>query len=195
MRQDQVIDGYQASAPLLIAPYEALSCREIYQHVLDLLPGVPSRVVDIGAGTGRDAAWLAGQGHQVTAVEPVPAFRAAGRGLHPDDGIIWCDDRLPGLASIPSTQQFDLLLLGGVWQHLSPAEREEAWPNLRNLMAPGALMILSVRHGPGAAGRPVFPVLDQDVRDAARNLGLTIVRQVQAGSIQPGNQAVGVRWT
>lgn len=193
---DRVIDGYQAAAGSLIAPYEALSCDEIYQHVRDLMPVAPVRVLDIGAGTGRDAAWLAGQGHAVTAVEPVPRFLAAARGLHADHGIVWIDDRLPDLTAMRQrNERFDLLLMGGVWQHLSPSQRETAWPVLADLMAPGATMILSLRHGPGAPGRPVFPARDVDVLRAARDLGLRMLRRQRAGSIQAGNRAAGVDWT
>ena len=44
-----------------------------------LIPATPSRVLDVGAGTGRDAAALAALGHSVVAVEPTPELRAHGQ--------------------------------------------------------------------------------------------------------------------
>nr|WP_318246012.1 class I SAM-dependent methyltransferase [Seohaeicola saemankumensis] len=192
----KVIDGYEAAAESLIAPYEALSCDRIYAPVADLFPVAPARVIDIGAGTGRDAAWLASRGHRVTAVEPVAGFRAVGQRLHKGRDIRWIDDRLPDLAQVLSRKGgYDVVLLGGVWQHLSDAERALAWNVLYRLMAPAALMILSLRHGPGVPGRPVYAARDADIVAAARRLGLDVVRHRHAASIQPGNRAAGVTWT
>jgi len=192
----KVINGYEAAAERLIAPYEALPCERIYAPVAGLFPAAPARVIDIGAGTGRDAAWLASHGHCVTAVEPVAGFRAAGQRLHKGRDIRWIDDRLPDLAQVLSRKDsYDVLLLGGVWQHLSNAERKLAWGVLYRLMAPGAVTILSVRHGKGAPGRPVYRARDADIVVAARHLGLEVVRQTRAASIQPGNRAAGVTWT
>ena len=55
-------------------------------------------MLDVGAGTGRDAAWLARLGHEVVAVEPSAAMRAEAERRHPAARIRWIDDRLPGLA-------------------------------------------------------------------------------------------------
>ncbi|MEO9780509.1 MAG: class I SAM-dependent methyltransferase [Sedimentitalea sp.] len=196
MKCSGIIKGYEAAAQSLITPYEDLSCEDIYQHVMDLFPASPAQVIDIGAGSGRDAGWLASRGYSVTAVEPVPTFRAAARRLHAGKGIAWVDDRLPDLAVTRARQErFDLLLLSGVWHHLPPPQQDAAWRALVALMAPGAVTILSLRHGPGVAGRPVFPVDDDQIECCARELGLSTLRRVQTGSIQPGNRAAGLQWT
>src|SRR3712207_5146160 len=38
------------------------------------LPAAPARVLDVGGGPGRYAAWLASEGYEVTLVDPVPAL-------------------------------------------------------------------------------------------------------------------------
>src|SRR5262249_62188734 len=79
---------------------------------------------DIGAGTGRDAAWLAAKGHEVVAIEPSNAMRRHGQQLHQRDHIRWVDDRLPSLATtLRLGLAADIILLSGVWQHLPPADR------------------------------------------------------------------------
>lgn len=96
---DDILEGYAAAAtPFLIARYDGFDPRQLYAPVLDLFPAAPVRVADIGAGTGRDAAWFARQGHGVLAVEPVKELREPGMALHARDGIEWLDDRLPHLA-------------------------------------------------------------------------------------------------
>jgi SAM-dependent methyltransferase len=64
------IDWYDAHAAELVSRYEALDPARLNQWLLDLIPQTPGTVLDIGAGTGRDAAWFARHGHDVIAVEP-----------------------------------------------------------------------------------------------------------------------------
>jgi 2-polyprenyl-3-methyl-5-hydroxy-6-metoxy-1,4-benzoquinol methylase len=86
-----------------------------------LLPAAPALILDVGAGTGRDAAWLAQLGHDVVAVEPSAAMRAEGERLHPESRLRWLADSLPALSL---TQRlglaYDVILLSGVWQHVAP---------------------------------------------------------------------------
>ncbi|WP_204324597.1 class I SAM-dependent methyltransferase, partial [Stenotrophomonas maltophilia] len=72
--------------------------------ILHLVPAAPVRAIDIGAGTGRDAAALAARGHRVLAVEPTAELLAEARRLHPSALIEWLDDGLPELAR-PGTRR------------------------------------------------------------------------------------------
>lgn len=192
---EDALPGYSAASTELIARFEAITPERLYEHVIDLLPVRSSRVADIGAGTGRDAAWLAAKGHDVTAVEPVEELRNAGMELHPDQRIHWLDDRLPDLALLPRDRPFDVVLGTAVWQHVSHHDRGPAMQSLARLTAPGGLLVLSLRHGAGARDRPVFPVRSDDVVDLARQNGFLTERSREAASIQAGNRAAGVSWT
>src|SRR5260370_22328885 len=121
------------------------------------MPATPSRVLDVGAGTGRDAAALAALGHTVVAVEPTPELRAHGQRLHPEAAITWIDDSLPDLGKVHArAERFDLVLLTAVWMHLDSDQREHAIATIAGLLQPGALVTLLLRHGPVAAGPPMF---------------------------------------
>ena len=192
---DAIISGYESAAPDLIDRFLSLSPDRVLAPVLHLLPRGASRIADIGAGTGTVAAWLAGKGHTVHAVEPVRAFRVAGQARFPDCNVVWHDDRLPDLASIRPLPVFYMALMIGVWQHLDDAERAAAMPVLASLLAPGAQLILSVRHGPGAPSRRCFPTRDRDVAALARANGLTETFRATAASVQPENRAAKVTWT
>ncbi|MFZ4132946.1 class I SAM-dependent methyltransferase [Streptomyces koyangensis] len=97
--------GYGKDAEALAQQYEEVPFERVHGHLLRWLPSAAGRAVDIGAGSGRDAAALAARGHEVVAVEPTPELRQVGRRLHGDAPIDWVDDALPALPRFggPST--------------------------------------------------------------------------------------------
>jgi SAM-dependent methyltransferase len=191
---DEAIRGYVADAPNLVAAFESLRTEEVLASVLDLLPRRPRRALEIGAGTGRDAAWLGRKGHTVLASEPAAPLREAGIALHPE--LRWLDDSLPHLRAVSALgERFGLILLVGVWQHLPPEEHAAAIAALVPLLDPGGRLILSLRHGPGAPGRPCFAASPAAIRTMAEAEGLRLLAERQAESIQPANRAAGVTWT
>jgi 2-polyprenyl-3-methyl-5-hydroxy-6-metoxy-1,4-benzoquinol methylase len=61
-----VINGYVTDSDYLIQAFEAIDSAVLLSHISAFLPEVPADIVDIGAGTGRDAEWLASLGHKRT---------------------------------------------------------------------------------------------------------------------------------
>jgi SAM-dependent methyltransferase len=196
MTHINVLEGYLIDAPNLVVSLEIVSSAEIYAPVAHLLPRAPARIADIGAGTGRDAAWFVAQGHQVLAVEPTDLLREAGRRLHPSPNIAWLSDTLPNLErALARGETFDRVILCGVWHHLRDDERELAMPNLARLVEPEGYLILSLRHGPGAARRPCYPSRREDVTALATASGLRLAFACEAESVHPANRALGVTRT
>lgn len=190
------LEGYAADAATLIPLFEAISPAELYAPVAHLLPEAPSRIADVGAGTGRDAAWFAARGHGVLAVEPVAALREAGAALHPSPRLEWLDDRLPDLQVVLARgETFDRVLLTGVWQHVRPQDRPAAMAALARLVAPRGLLIMSVRRGPGAPTRPVHRAPPDEAVRLAQDEGLVLVHRRGTPSLQAANRAAGVTWT
>ena len=188
--------GYAEQAAELILRYESVPFEHKYRAERHLLPAVPSRILDVGAGTGADAAWLAARSHTVLAVEPTAALRVAGQARHPHPTIEWLDDSLPELARVRHRrQQFDVLMLTAVWMHLDLAERARAMPTLAALLAPRGLLLLSLRHGPVPAQRRMFEVSGAETVALAQSHGLECVLQMAAESSQAVNRAAGVHWT
>lgn len=187
------IGWYDQHAGELASIYEALDSATVHGWLLDLLPHAPALVLDVGAGTGRDAAWLTGLGHDVVAVEPSAAMRAEGQRHRPDAGLRWIEDRLPAL---PATHRlglaFDAILLSGVWQHVAPGERARAMRKLLGLLRPGGVLALALRDGPAETGRTTHPVSPDEVDRLAREHGSAVVRQV-AMTDRMGRAAVS--WT
>ena len=147
-------EGYTEEADALTRQYESVRFVDVHGPVLHLLPTVPSDVLDIGAGTGRDAAALAELGHRVVAVEPTAALRARAALLHPSLRIEWIEDYLPHLDHLTSRgARFDVVRLTGVWIHLDPQQRREAMARVASLLRPGGVLALTLRHGPAPPGR------------------------------------------
>lgn len=187
-----VFAGYSAAATDLVDPYESIASARLFAPVLHHLPLKPCRVLDIGAGTGRDAAWFARQGHHVTAVEPVEAFTAAGRQRHNDVAITWVADSLPCLETLNACAE--LIILNGVWHHIPLAQRQAAMATFARLAAAQATLILSIRTGPTPAGRPGFGGRPDGAVDLAVENGFTLVQRISTESHQAGNLAAGVTW-
>lgn len=82
--------GYEGAAgDELAALYQALDPTQIYEAVVPHLPAAPAAILDVGAGSGRDAAWLAALGHTVLAVEPSASMREVAQRRNPDARISW----------------------------------------------------------------------------------------------------------
>ncbi|MEX3933154.1 class I SAM-dependent methyltransferase [Paraburkholderia phymatum] len=189
-------EGYAQAARSLIGQWRNIPFAEHHAAVLHLIPTRPSRVLDVGAGIGSDAAALAAMGHHVVAVEPVDEFRAAGVKLHPASRIEWLDDSLPDLSVLrATTRHFDLAMLTAVWMHLDEEERRRAMPNVVRLLSDGALLILSLRHGPIPEGRRMFDVSAEETIQLANVHDLQPILGVRSESVQRSNRRMNVTWT
>jgi SAM-dependent methyltransferase len=188
------IDGYATEAPALLERYEQRVFDELHDPILHLLPPPPARVLDIGAGTGRDAAAFAKRGYQVTAVEPVDAMREGAMRLHPDANITWVDGGLPELATLAkATEQFDVVALIAVLMHLDAPLQARALRAIAPLIRRGGVLIMYLRHGPVPAGRTMFEVSPDEIKPLAASVQLACVYEVSGGIDRRSKP--GVSWT
>jgi SAM-dependent methyltransferase len=189
-------EGYAEEAEELFKLYESFSAADAHRTVLHLIPTAPSRVLDIGSGTGRDAAWFASLGHRVVAVEPTDAMRIPAMALHPSPAIEWLNDSLPDLALLLArAEKFDLVMLSAVWMHLDEAQRQRAMPNLAALVRTEGAVIMKLRHGPVPAGRRMFEVSSEETIELAQTQGLRLVLNMRSESTQEANRLAGITWT
>ena len=187
------VGWYDANAASLADSYEALRPDLLHAWLEGLYPPAPALMLDVGAGSGRDAAWLAGLGHDVVAVEPASGLRAEAARRHTGAAVRWMADQLPALpATLRLGLAFDVILLSAVWQHVLPADRPRALRKLLGLLRPGGVLAVTLRYGPVELDRPMHPVSLTELETLARQLGAIVVR------VQPLADAMGrpeVNWT
>lgn len=182
--------GYPDEAPELLSRYEEMRFEGAHFAVLDLIAPSPIDVLDIGAGTGRDAAWFAARGDRVIAIEPTDAMRLGAMKLHPAPNITWIDDCLPDLLSVRG-RAFDLVWMSAVWMHFDAAERASMMPVVAALVRSGGALMMSLRHGPVPEGRRMFEVSTDETITLAAGAGLT----VECAKDFPSSYAEGVTWS
>lgn len=188
-------ENYAKEAEELFRRYEAIPAPVAHAAVLHLIPHTPCRVLDIGAGTGRDAAWFAAMGHHVVAVEPTDVMRVGAMAIHPSENIEWLNDSLPDLAVLRSrAETFDLVMLTAVWMHLDADQQQRAMPNVASQLADGGTLIMKLRHGPVPPGRRMFEVSSEETVGLARPYGLAPVLNIWSASNNEENRRAGVTW-
>ena len=187
------IAWYDANADAAAAQYEGVPPERLHDWLADLLPAAPAAALDVGAGSGRDAAWLSARGYDVVAIEPSTRMRMIARERHTEPAIRWLADSLPALRrTLRTGLAFDVILLSAVWMHVAPSDRVRAFRKLVNLLKPGGVIALSLRHGPAEAARAMHPVSADEIRRLVRDHGALVERCVT------GDDHLGrpdVRWT
>jgi 2-polyprenyl-3-methyl-5-hydroxy-6-metoxy-1,4-benzoquinol methylase len=190
------VQGYGENASELIRRYEAISFPEKHEALLTLIPVKCSRALDIGAGAGGDADWLERQGYEVVAVEPTTEFRKYASQRYLSPRIEWVDDCLPHLSNlVKRSRTFDLIIISAVWMHLEPEERSVAMPVLASLLSLGALLYISLRHGPTPKDRRMFDVAPAETVASAEAVGLSVVLNLSKASTQVFNREAGITWS
>lgn len=188
------IAGYDTHGQSLAARYDALRAEDVHACFVPLLPAGNGRLaLDVGAGSGRDAAWLLSLGFDVVAVEPARGMRHAAELLHRGTSIRWLDDRLPALSATHRLGlAFDVVLLSGVLMHVRPEDRPRAFRKLTTLLKPGGRLLISVRDGAGTPDRPMWPVHRGELESYARHHGLSVLQIAGRRDLQG---RADVQWT
>ncbi|TGN09676.1 class I SAM-dependent methyltransferase [Leptospira ilyithenensis] len=152
------IEGYSISIDKFIDATTKIEFSELHKDFLIFLTDQNASILDIGAGIGRDAFYLANIGHSVIAVEPLQEFIDVGKKLYPHQNIRWINDSLPNLESLNLHHGcFDFILASGIWHHLNDVEQLDSLIKIKNLLKPNGIFALSLRNGPPGLGTHVFP--------------------------------------
>lgn len=186
--------GYTEAFSKFIEAEESLDFYKLNKCFLEFLPPFPGSILDLGCGTGRDAAALAVMGHTVVAVEPTTAFLEAAKKLHTSSSIRWLADSLPHLNSL-QTETFDFILCQGVWQHIDDDERLQGFARVAELLKPDGVFALTLRHGPPGVGTHYFDVDINTMLSYAKQFALEeVLRLEHLPSILPNKKAVTWTW-
>jgi SAM-dependent methyltransferase len=158
--------------------YNSIDPFELYKEWVHLIPQTPGLVLDVGAGSGRDANWLANQGHEVYAIEPSSGMRQVGQKVFPNPKIQWIDDSLPNLKKVFNLNlKFNMILLNAVWMHIHEKNREKSIQTLSSLLAPHGILILTLRKGFCNDDRTMYKVEPEEVNQLAKQNKLKTILQ------------------
>src|SRR5919106_1870174 len=174
MTEDQ--DPYGRGLRDFAARFEGVGFENVHAAVLSFIPQRAGAVLDVGAGSGRDAAWFAEAGWDVVGVEPSDQMRQFASSIHSHSNILWLDDRLPGLeATHRLGLTYNLIWLSAVWMHVASSERARAFRKLVTLLRPGGRIVLSLRHGAADLGRTLHDTHADEIERLASDHGLQVL--------------------
>lgn len=178
------IQFYNDNARKFASQYLSEPFEEIHACWLPYLTQVfnksDARILDIGAGSGRDAKYMAEQGQSqnvnVVAVEPAKLLADIGKQQTQDLNVTWLEDSLPALATVTRQEvSFDLILLSAVWMHIPVSDRARSLRKLANLLKPGGKLVISLRHSQtehNADRRIMHTVCVDELKNLAQQVGL-----------------------
>jgi SAM-dependent methyltransferase len=183
----QTLAAYEAAAARHAAYQRGIAPGPVHRLIMQFFhPGAPT--ADIGAGAGRDAAWMLGQGFRVTAYEPSAAMRAEAQTSFP--ALEVREASLPGLGGVPE-RAFANVLCNAVLMHLPAGELGQAVLALARILTPGGRLVLSYR-GPRANvereadGRLFSAIEPGALRQLLEQAGLAVLhREANADSARP----------
>ena len=159
-----VIEYYQKNSGKLAKIYDSMQANNVHHEWLNWIPCHGGLALDIGSGSGRDAAWLATKGFEVHAVEPVAAFRSHAEARYGKGKVEWIDDKLPELKEIGTRNyRYDFILVSAVWMHLPEEHRKRSFRKLSQLLKSGGRMVITLRHGPCEEERPMYAVPQEEL--------------------------------
>lgn len=171
-----ILRPYNQEAKKLADQYESKCFEEIHTQALPFIPSQVSQVLDIGAGSGRDAAWFAAHDHNVIAIEPSIKLRQIAESIHPSRKIKWMDDHLPSLDKTSGMDiQFDLIWLSAIWMHLTTDNRQQSLNTLKRLLSSNGRIMVSLRHGNPPKNRKIFTVSLAELEHQAKKTGFRVI--------------------
>ncbi len=103
-------------------------------------------VLDIGCGSGRDAAALLAMGFDAYGLEPIEELRSGYADAHPELVDRVAAGALPALPELPSRwpSSFDGIVCSAMLMHLPHAELPDALSAIRSLLRPGGRLLVSI---------------------------------------------------
>lgn len=141
----------------------------------------PRRVLDLGCGQGRNAIWLAQQGHEVTAVDVSDVAVARAAEIAAEVGVEVEFVAADLQTWEPSPAAFDLVLLA--YMQAPPGVREALHAKVRRALAPAGSVVIVAHHRDnleeGIGGPPMPEVLFDEELLAADFAGMDVIENTR----------------
>lgn len=190
---------YNKNAEELAKLYLSKSFEQVHEAWLEYLTPIlnkpDARILDLGAGAGRDSKYLAEKGAEnnisVIAVEPAQTLAELGKKQTKGLNVNWLQDSLPDLQRITNKEiSFDFILLSAVWMHIPDSQRSRSLRKLANLLKPGGKLVISLRHGPSGDQRNMFDVCSDQLLQMSKEFGLSPLLVTEKNADVIGRESV-----
>jgi len=155
----RTLDAYATNAQEIAARHARVAAQGggVSRHFARAF-GPDDRILDVGAGAGRDLSLLVAEGRVAYGLEPVAQMRDEALSRYPELGGKLLEGTLPD--ALPDLEPlggpFDGVLCSAVLQHVSRSGLLDAVFALRRLLRPGGRALVSIptaRDDLGADGR------------------------------------------
>ncbi|MCL2541759.1 MAG: class I SAM-dependent methyltransferase [Nocardioidaceae bacterium] len=158
-------------------------------RLADVLVGRGARILDVGSGMGRIAAYLRGCGHDVVAAEPDPALVEQSQATYPELEVLPHQilELTPELVGAP----VDLVVcVGNVMPYVAAGTEVACLARLRSLLAPAGRILVGfhLRQGPSTA-RVYTP---EEFVEEVETAGLAVQHRFGGYALEPANDEYAV---
>ena len=151
----------------------------------------PGSAIDVAAGEGRNALWLAEHGWQVTAVDFSSVAADRGRASPGGDKVDW---QVADVTSYVPDRTFDLVLV--CYLHLPRQQMRQVLAHAASWVGPGGHLVVvahAVRNlAEGVGGPPEVDLLHDEELLAQAAAGLVVERLEEVDRVTPAGTAIDV---
>ena len=141
------IQHYDRNADLLAKRYESAEVQAMHANLLRHLPA-NCPVLEIGCGSGRDAAFLLAHGFDVAAVDASAEMVATAQRCHPELAGRIHQSAFPLEATSPMlSRRFGAVVMIAILMHLDDQELATCAAQVCELLCPGGVLIVSTSTG------------------------------------------------
>lgn len=134
---DSTLKYYQAEAQSIAAQYQQTDFSSVRKRVANYFP-TTGALLDLGAGSGRDAAYFLAQGYDVIAMDGSPAMLEQACRYHPELRNHSVIHRLP--AALPlKASSIDVVYCMSVLMHLEKSAISAVVTDIYNILRPGGI--------------------------------------------------------
>ncbi|MDZ7666523.1 MAG: class I SAM-dependent methyltransferase [Desulfotignum sp.] len=139
---DTTLTYYTAHWKDLVRRYESANVSDLHALLADSFPP-GARLLELGCGSGRDAAFMLENGFDVTASDGIQEMIDAATACHPVLAGRLCRIRLPRDLT-PALGPFDGVYAVATLMHLTRPDIQEVFARIRRMLVPGGRLFFSV---------------------------------------------------